>query len=255
MKCDDVVKRIPELVLDELDVEVRREVTAHVESCGACRAERERQGGAVAILRGAPDIETSAARRDDAVKAMMAARDELVERAMMARPVRWRVRAVAGLAAAALMAAVAWVTLAPGASWRVDGRDAVRPGDVVTRQESAPLTLACDEGTVELERSARVEVLGRARLRLFDGTIRVSARGEITVLDSFGGRVVVTGRAVVESDRRAVGSNASEPPTFSGDSLRVRIESGHGVLRGARGELKLEAGEKARIDRDGRPVH
>src|SRR5262245_11241869 len=112
MECKDILKRLPELSLDELDVEVRRDVTAHLDACGACRAERDAQERTLGAMRGLA-AETSGRRRDDAIAAMVSARDELVERAIMRRPSVWPLRLLTAAAALLIAVSVGYVVLRP----------------------------------------------------------------------------------------------------------------------------------------------
>ncbi|MBI4565042.1 MAG: hypothetical protein HY716_10160 [Planctomycetes bacterium] len=103
MRCIQAMKLTVGLALDDLDVEVRRDVEAHLASCGECRRAVERERAAVERMRAAGSVDTSAARRDQAAAAMKAAHQELLERALLS-PRRGRRRWLAGLAAAGLLA-------------------------------------------------------------------------------------------------------------------------------------------------------
>lgn len=268
MKCEDVSKQVPALVMDELDVEVRREVERHLEGCAPCRAERDTHQRTLEAMRRLPAVESSGARRGDAVAAMTKARDELVERHLMARPSRWALRLTAAAAAALLVLGVGWVTLVPSASWGVSALrgtamlkrgeeshvlqqdERVRPGDIVSLLHNSAVTLETDEGRVELSGLAKVEIRGRRQILLMDGSLRAETRVELTIANSWNDKLVVrNGVASLVSDLRAI----ADPVHVEGDRLRVRVERGQGVMRGARGELLLEAGESGRIDPQGKP--
>jgi hypothetical protein len=161
------------------------------------------------------------------------------------------------------------VTLLPDVTWRVTSvrhacpalnvNDRVPSGEIVSLPRNGILVLECGEGKIELAGGSSLEIRPRGRVLLLDGSVRVDSRGEVTILNRWSERVVVrSGSATVVSDLRALAPSAidrePEPPKESGDRMRVRVERGQAVLRGAAGEMTLEAGEKARIDGRGRPT-
>ncbi len=262
MTCDEARKAIPGLALGEADVEVSRDVSAHLDACAPCRAEREAQERALSAMRGMV-VETSERRRDAAIGAMTGARDELVERAIMRRPSVWPLRIV-GVAAAVLVAvAVGWTLLRPDDSWRVAEAsgpglprvgDRLRPGDTLSLLEGARATIENETGRLELSELASVTVRGRAAVQLMLGSVRVESRADVTVMNRWNDRVVVRGgSATVTSDLKAVGH--ADPPKVYGDRLRVRVERGQATLRGPRGEVLVEAGEESRLDENGKPAN
>ncbi|MBI2930575.1 MAG: zf-HC2 domain-containing protein [Planctomycetes bacterium] len=266
MNCEEVVKSIPALVLDELDVEVRRVVETHLESCGACRREREREDHALRALRAFPDVETSAARRDAAVAAMSGARDELIERSIMRRPARWGRWAGAAAAVVVLAVSAAWLSW-PSAGWQVtsvQGTASVRAGarvksgDVISSHEDGAVILTFKTGSVELAAMTSVEILGQGNLRLLSGSVRVTSDEKMTIVNPWNEVAVVEGVATVVSDRRAVGGSVvgQDPPQvrFEGDSLRASVERGQATLWSAGGSVRLGAGERARVDERRRPI-
>ncbi len=277
MKCEDAVKQIPALALDELDVEVRREVAAHLDGCAACRAERDSHVRAVAAIRRVPAVETSESRRGDAISAMKKSRDELVERHLMRPPSRKPLWIATAAAVLLLGAGVAWVTLRPAYPWSASGvagtvrvmRDLtshlledgerLRSGDIVSPLQDGAVTLIADDGVVVVGPGTKVEVRGTRLLLLADGVLRVDASGELVIVNVFDDRVIVrAGTAVIRSDARAhapaVHGQDIPPVTFTGDRLHVQMTRGTAVLRGPKGEVHLGAGEAARINEEGKPT-
>lgn len=248
MKCDEALKRIPGLALEELDVEVRREVETHLASCGACRAAGTGQERTLAALRALPAVETSADRREDTVRGMLRARDELVERAILVRPARWGAWTATASAAALLFLAFGWMALGPAAwkSFRVKG---------------AGIDLQMGGVRVEAQGEAEVIVSEPDRLVVVHGSVRVETDRPVTVAnlrqDWF---VLEAGRARFDVNPSGVaGVTSDDPrraePRFEGHRFRVRLERGVGTL-GAENvsPLKLEPGQSGRIDEAGRPV-
>jgi len=269
MTCDEARKAIPGLALGEADVEVSREVSAHLDACASCRAEREAQERALSAMRGMI-VETSERRRDAAIGAMTGARDELVERAIMRRPSVWPLRIV-GVAAAVIVAvAIGYVALRPDPTWRVvslngkasrDGvavglSDVLRPDETLSMIEGTAV-LESGAGRIELSRLACVTIRSRSRVQLMEGTMRAETTQELTITNRWTDRVIVrAGGATVASDlTNVMGSDAKEPQKQAGDRLRVHVERGQAVMRGSRGELLLEAGQKSRLDPEGTPAN
>lgn len=261
MKCEEAVKRVPGLVLDELDVEERREMEAHLSACAPCRAEREAQAGAFGALRGVPAVETSASRREATVAGMVKARDEMVRLALVKRSSRWPSRlaaAAAVLAVAALGTKAFW----PAPAWQVTLER--QKGDVIVLESSgARIQLEGSDASGRSEQTAKVQIIGGDRIVLKHGTITAETSRRITIENLRGDRFeLVSGAVSLTVDRVAIAgastmNSPDEKPAvrFKGDWLRVHVARGQGTLSArAGGEVPLEAGDEGRIDDVAGPV-
>jgi hypothetical protein len=263
MTCDDAKKLLPGWVLDEIDVEPRREVEKHLETCGGCRAERDGLAKAHASMKTLPEVETSQARRDAVVTAMAAARNELLERAAVPRPRRtWPWAA----AAAVLLAAASWIAFGPSfsPSYRIKGGRGlvVRPhetvpvadGVVVRRGDrvvaEAPLTLEGSSVTIELSGTLALQP---DEFLLESGSLTMTVhRGEVVVSDVSRDRLVLrAGRFHVEvfQAKGAVAAGPDQPvkEEFS-RRLRVSVRDGSARLEGEGGAVELKTGETGELD-------
>jgi hypothetical protein len=268
MKCSEAVKHSAGLGLDDLDIEVRRELEGHIAACAACRGVAERERRAVEVLRSAPAAETSAARRERVAEAMDAAYRELAERAVLAprSPRRWWV----GVAAAVVLAALAvpllfsngdlkveWIkgtawVLRAGAKERIalQPGDKVRRGDLVTTEGVLSLTgpgrtkIAVNEGSeVMVDLSSEGPLL-----RLAKGALYGEVRGtELSVVDPSDGRLTIREGAFEAKLAVVLGpGNHEKKSTFS-----VQVGNGNAVLHGPRGSVKLEKGQKGSVTGSG----
>lgn len=71
MKCEKAQVRLTELILDELDIEQRREVEVHLRDCRSCTALREEMAGTLGMLKEVPPVVSSSDRRDRTVQALV----------------------------------------------------------------------------------------------------------------------------------------------------------------------------------------
>ena len=91
MTCKEVHGVLGGLVFDELDVERRREVEQHLESCEVCREKREALVRTLSALRALPQEKSSSARRAKTVAAMKEEHTLRVETLALAGPRQaWR---------------------------------------------------------------------------------------------------------------------------------------------------------------------
>ena len=274
MKCQDAVKRTAARALDDLDVEERRELEGHLETCAACRAVAESERRAVEILRTAAPVESSASRRDQAAAAMAGAHRELAERAVLA-PTPSRRRWIAMSVAAALLVAVAVPFLLRPQGLRVerlDGSasvlragekeqvalqagDVLRPGDQLTTGAVVRLR-GPNHLSIEVNKESIVTVdriSGGPLLRLIQGAIYGHVRGgELTVLGPSDGRLTVRdgtfeARVAVVLGYRKEGERDPEKKS----TLAVQVEKGGALLEGANGSRKVEAGQAAEVSGGG----
>jgi len=263
MKCDDAKRLLPGLVLDEIDVEERREAEKHLGECGPCRTERDGLLKAHAAMKALPEVETSQARRDAVVTGMAAARNDLLERAAI--PMRRRTWPWAA-AAAVVLAAVSWIAFAPAfsPSYRIKGGRGVvvRPhetvpvadGVVVRRGDrvvaEAPLTLEGSSVTVELSGTLALQP---DEFLLESGSMTLHVRrGEVVVTDVSRDRLTLrAGRFQVEvyQSKGAVSFDTEHPvKEESSRRLRTRVQEGSARLEGEGGAVELKAGETGELD-------
>jgi hypothetical protein len=274
MSCDAMKRLLPGLAMDELDVEQKRDIERHLEGCAECRTERDLLARTRAALASATDVETSVARRDQVVGAMVAARDGVLEQAML-RP-RSRGLGWAAAAAAVLLAVAGWLVWSPylgGPSYRVasSGRGAIirpdgltpigpdqvlRRGDRVIAEDAAKLESV--DATLELAAGSTLSIQP-GQLLLERGAMRVEVRrGQVTVVDVSSDRLVLRAGAFDVSVFTAKGivsdTSHGEVQTESATRLRAGVGSGSARLEGPNGQVELNAGEHGELDPKGYPT-
>jgi len=275
MKCHDAVKRTAARALDDLDVEERRELEGHLETCAACRGVAENERRAVEALKSAAPVESSASRRDLAISAMAAAHRELAERAVLA-PTPSRRRWIAASLAAALLVALAvpFLLRSPGLRVeRLDGSasvqragekeqaplaagDVLRPGDLLTTSGVVRLH-GPNHLSIEVNKDSIVTVDrigGGPLLRLMQGAIYGHVRGgELTVLGPSDGRLTVR-EGSFEARVAVVLGYGSGQEAEKKVTLAVQVDRGSALLEGASGSRKVESGQAAIVTGPGHVV-
>jgi hypothetical protein len=268
MNCTDCKAKLPGFVLDDLDVEERREVEKHLGSCAACRAERDALAMVHGAMKSVPDVETSQARRDAVAGAMAAARQEILERAMVApKPSRWKwISAAAAVVVAAVGLFVGYSMLA-GPTYRIASGTGViiRPDGTSTAAAGAVLRrgdrVVADE-SVRLESAdVVIDVTGTlsiqpSELLLERGRMSVEVRrGEVVVADLSSDRLVLrAGRFNVEVYQAkgvVLDSPNAEPKRESMPRLRGRVLEGSAHLEGQKSSVVVNPGEAFSIDAGG----
>jgi len=270
MKCNEAVKHAAGLALDDLDIEVRRDLEGHVASCAACRGVAERERRIVEELKSAPAAETSAARRERVAEAMDAAYRELAERAVLAPRTsrRWWIGAAAAVVLAALAVPFLMVggnlKVEKGAGWvlragakeqvALDAGDSVRPGDLVTTQGVIHLV---GPGRSKISINANSEVMydlsaGAPLLRMREGAVYGEVRGtELTIVVPSEGRLTIR-EGTFEAKLDVVGGYPGNPEKKR--NLKVQVGKGNAVLEGPRGSLKVGEGQAATVTESGQVV-
>jgi ferric-dicitrate binding protein FerR (iron transport regulator) len=266
MKCHDAVKWTAARALDDLDVEERRELEGHLETCAACRTVAEGERRAVEVLRSAAPVESSVSRRDQAAAAMAAAHRELAERAVLAPPPSRR-RWIAVSVAAALLVALAVPFLLRSQGLRVDRLDGSAWVHRVGEREPAPLRegellRAGDSLTtsgivrlrgpghlsIEVNRNSEVMVDwtgGAPLLRLKAGTIYGQVRGgEVTIVGPSDGRLTVRDGTFEAKLAVVAGYPKENEKKYT---LAVQMQKGSALLEGANGSRRVEEGQAATV--------
>ena len=271
MKCNDAVKHAAGLALDDLDIEVRRDLEGHVASCAACRGVAERERRLVGELKSAPAAETSAARRERVAEAMDAAYRELAERAVLAPRTsrRWWI----GAAAAVVLAALAVPLLMSGGGLKVhegtgwvlragakeqtalNAGDMVRPRDYVTTKKGVLHLVGPGRSRISI--NANSEVIydvsaGAPLLRMTEGAVYGEVRGtELTIVVPSKGRLTVR-EGTFEAKLDVVLGYPGNPEKKR--NLKVQVGKGNAVLEGPRGSLKVGEGQAATVTESGQVV-
>jgi len=270
MKCNEAVKHAAGLALDDLDIEVRRDLEGHVASCAACRGVAERERRLVEELKSAPAAETSAARRERVAEAMDAAYREAAERAVLAPRTsrRWWI----GAAAAVVLAALAVPLLMSGGNLKVEKGtgwvlragakdqvalnpgDAVRPGDLVITKGVIHLV---GPGRSKISINANSEVMydisaGAPLLRMREGAVYGEVRStELTIVVPSKGRLTIR-EGTFEAKLDVVLGYPGNPEKKR--NLKVQVGKGNAVLEGPRGSLKVGEGQAATVTESGQVV-
>ena len=65
MKCQDVCKYLSEYMDDELDVKIKKDVSAHLLSCSSCRAQLEQMKRIKAVFLELPEVSLPSKLKDE----------------------------------------------------------------------------------------------------------------------------------------------------------------------------------------------
>ncbi len=287
MMCTDVRKRLPELVLGDLDAEPAAEVGAHLASCESCRAAQAALARTLTLLKSPAALPPSTERRSAAVAAMARAHAEQAERLLVRPRRRWAPWVAA--AAAFLVLVVAPQLRLRGGSMDVaslNGRadrldrssgtwhplavgEKVGIGDRLVTQPGCVVELAAGPHRLWLDQETSIDLVGVLSVALDRGRICVRA-GEaateaIRVSDTANNLVQVrSGR--IEIGLREVQAMVGGSREFRGETLlpaartqisrRLAVRVGEGVaeLRGSDDQrLRASGGQTGTFDFGGKP--